>query len=80
VLSTEPLSGPTLSEHIAVVGRLSTVEAFPLVMQIAAGLDAAHVAGVIHRDFKSNNIILLLRLPHTSRQSGHNRFRPGASG
>ena len=32
--------------------------ALPLVQQMAAGLEAAHQAGVIHRDFKSDNVLV----------------------
>ncbi|MCU1245254.1 MAG: serine/threonine protein kinase, partial [Acidobacteria bacterium] len=33
-------------------------EALPIVRQLAAGLDAAHDASIIHRDFKSANVML----------------------
>ena len=56
-LTMEMLPGQTLSERIA-AGRLAPAEALPIVEQIAAGLDAAHTAGVVHRDFKSSNIML----------------------
>lgn len=58
-LTMEMLSGETLAERISRAGRLTSAEALPLVVQIAAGLDSAHTAGIIHRDFKSANVILV---------------------
>lgn len=57
-LTMELLHGVTLSERLA-SGPLPTEEAIPIACQIAAGLSAAHDAGVVHRDFKSSNIILM---------------------
>ena len=57
-LSMELLEGETLSEHLKTKGRLTTDEALPLVRQMAAGLDALHQAGIVHRDFKPANVIL----------------------
>ena len=39
-------------------GPLESVEAATIVRQIASGLEAAHRAGLIHRDVKSSNILL----------------------
>ena len=57
-LTMELLAGETLARRIGRLGRYSTVDALPLVRQMAAALDAAHAAGVVHRDFKAANVIL----------------------
>jgi tetratricopeptide (TPR) repeat protein/tRNA A-37 threonylcarbamoyl transferase component Bud32 len=58
-LTMELLAGRTLVERIAADGPLSESEAAPIVRQLASALDAAHRAGVVHRDFKSSNILLV---------------------
>ena len=55
----ELLEGETLAQHLRRRGRFSPEEALPILRQIAAGLDAAHHAGVIHRDFKCQNVTLV---------------------
>jgi tetratricopeptide (TPR) repeat protein len=55
----ELLQGETLQARIESKGRLSGSEALPLAVQMAEGLGAAHAAGIIHRDFKSGNVILV---------------------
>ena len=40
---------------------MSTAEALPLVLQMCDGLAAAHAEGVVHRDFKSSNVLLVQR-------------------
>jgi Tol biopolymer transport system component len=59
LISMEMLPGETLAERIHRGGPLPAREALPIVKQMAAALDAAHRAGVIHRDFKSSNVILV---------------------
>jgi eukaryotic-like serine/threonine-protein kinase len=59
IVSMEFLRGTTLSQRIALDGRLKPDFALPIVEQMAAGLEAAHAAGVIHRDFKSPNVLLV---------------------
>lgn len=59
VVSMELLAGDTLEHHITRAGRLPEADALPIIVQIAAGLQAAHQAGVVHRDFKSSNVILV---------------------
>lgn len=58
-LSMQLLPGETLAQRLARCGRLAPAEALPIVRQLAAGLAAAHEAGVIHRDFKTSNVMLL---------------------
>ncbi|HZX42916.1 MAG TPA: serine/threonine-protein kinase, partial [Myxococcaceae bacterium] len=60
-LTMEFLEGETLSERLKHQGRMSPAEVLPLLRQVAAGLDAAHAEGVIHRDFKTSNVMLVPR-------------------
>ena len=55
----ELLAGETLDKRVRGGGRLGAAEALPIVEQMCAGLGAAHRAGVIHRDFKSSNVMLV---------------------
>src|ERR1019366_4152034 len=58
-LTMEFLPGETLSARLHREGRLSAEEALPILSQTAEALDAAHKAGVIHRDFKPSNVMLV---------------------
>ncbi len=58
-LSMELLEGETLSERIRRRGRLTPAEALPIVEQITAALAAAHEQGIIHRDLKGSNVVLV---------------------
>jgi Tfp pilus assembly protein PilF len=58
-LTMELLAGETLSARLRRVGRMATTDALPIVTQMAAGLDAAHRAGLVHRDFKTGNVMLV---------------------
>jgi tetratricopeptide (TPR) repeat protein/tRNA A-37 threonylcarbamoyl transferase component Bud32 len=55
----ELLNGETVSARVQRQGPFSNREAFPIAIQIAEGLHAAHKAGIVHADFKSGNIILV---------------------
>jgi serine/threonine protein kinase len=61
VMALEYLEGPTLRQVLADRGRLSWTEAAALVVQIAAGLGAAHRQSppIVHRDLKPENVIVL---------------------
>jgi serine/threonine protein kinase len=52
-------SGETLRERIQRAGPMAPEEARPIFEQAAAALAAAHAAGIIHRDLKSANILLI---------------------
>ena len=54
-LALEYVEGPTLAERIA-RGPLPIDECLEIARQIAAALEAAHEAGVIHRDLKPGNV------------------------
>lgn len=56
----ELVEGITLKAYIGKKGRLSVREATSIALQVAAGLEAAHNNGIIHRDVKPQNIIISL--------------------
>lgn len=58
-VAMELLLGETLSARLQRAGPMPESEAGPIVEQMAAALSAAHQAGVIHRDLKSSNVMLL---------------------
>lgn len=57
-ISMEYFEGINLKEYVKQNGPLSIVRAFQIVSQVCDGLEAAHQHGVIHRDLKSQNIII----------------------
>ncbi|MGA2048538.1 MAG: protein kinase [Terracidiphilus sp.] len=58
-LTMQLLKGPTLLERIREKGPFTSKEALMLVQQMVAGLAAAHEHGIVHRDFKSGNVMLV---------------------
>jgi serine/threonine protein kinase len=58
-LVMEFLDGRTLKEVIRQDGPFPLQRAVEIMRQVGAALDAAHAEGVIHRDLKSDNIMLL---------------------
>ncbi len=58
-ITMELLRGEALSEVLRRSGRMDAAKALPLIQQMAAALEAAHDAGVIHRDFKPGNVMLV---------------------
>ncbi|MGA2980966.1 MAG: serine/threonine-protein kinase [Terriglobales bacterium] len=59
LVSMELLQGGTLADRLRGKGRMSLSEALPLINQMASALSAAHRAGIVHRDFKPGNVMLV---------------------
>jgi serine/threonine-protein kinase len=57
-LVMEYLDGRTLKDVIKAEGQLAIERVVEIVRQISGALDAAHEQGVVHRDLKSDNIML----------------------
>ncbi len=54
----ELVEGMTLKEYIKRKGRLPFKEVIGIALQMCNGIEAAHEAGLIHRDIKPQNIII----------------------
>lgn len=61
-LTMELLEGETLAAALERQGSLSERQALPWLRQILAGLAAAHRAGVVHRDLKPGNVMIVPRV------------------
>ena len=55
----ELLDGETLGSALAGQGPMPLRQALPLIGDMAAALSAAHTLGIVHRDFKPNNVMLV---------------------
>jgi eukaryotic-like serine/threonine-protein kinase len=66
-LTMELLEGQTLAERIATGGPMPMKRALPLIKDMVAALSAAHEMGIVHRDFKPNNVMLVASTPETER-------------
>jgi serine/threonine-protein kinase len=60
-LVMEYLEGQSLAKYLADRKALSLQEAAGLALQMADALGAAHARGIVHRDMKPDNVILLAR-------------------
>ncbi|MDX2023095.1 MAG: serine/threonine-protein kinase [Deltaproteobacteria bacterium] len=58
-LTMELLNGETLRQFLKINGPMSTDAAARVVEPLISGLAAAHAAGIIHRDFKCENIMMI---------------------
>jgi len=57
-VSMEYFGGTNLKEHLKRSGPLSLLNAYQIVSQMCDGLEAAHSQGVVHRDLKSQNVMV----------------------
>lgn len=57
-IAMELVTGGHFEHQIRERGALPELEVLPLAIQVAEGLQAAHAAGLIHRDVKPGNILL----------------------
>ena len=57
-IAMEFVTGGHYEGHIRDKGSIPEAEALPLMIQVANGLNAAHQAGLIHRDIKPGNILI----------------------
>ena len=60
-LSMEFVSGRTAREALYKEGPMSGQRIAELMMQVCAGLGQAHARGIIHRDVKPDNVVLVMR-------------------
>ena len=60
-LTMEYLEGITLAERIEQDGGLAIKVAESIALQLCSALESIHKAGVVHRDFKPGNIMLIER-------------------
>ncbi len=58
-IAMEFLDGVTVADRVVRSGRLPPSSALAIARQIARGLAHAHERGVVHRDLKSENVILV---------------------
>jgi serine/threonine protein kinase len=57
-VSMEYFGGTNLKEHLKRSGPLSLLNAYQILSQMCDGLEAAHSQGVVHRDLKSQNVMV----------------------
>ena len=58
-LTMELVPGETLSARLKRDGKIEPQEALAIAIQLCQALGAAHQAGILHRDFKCGNVMLI---------------------
>lgn len=58
-LTMELIKGETLAARLKRSGKIPPSEAAVIAVQLCHALDAAHQVGILHRDFKTANVMLL---------------------
>lgn len=57
-IAMELLEGRNLETIVAEKGPLSPIRAIDVITKVVKGLEAAHIAGMLHRDMKPGNVII----------------------
>jgi hypothetical protein len=57
-LTMQFVAGETLGQRLRLAGALPAAEASKLARELLQGLQAAHESGILHRDFKTDNVML----------------------
>ncbi|MEA2746788.1 MAG: eukaryotic-like serine/threonine-protein kinase [Myxococcales bacterium] len=60
-LSMEFVAGRSLRTALAQEGPMSAKRVGDIMMQVCAGLGQAHARGIVHRDVKPDNVVLVMR-------------------
>ena len=58
-LAMEFLDGENLRHRLTRTGAIPPAEAIPLLLQLCDALEAVHQAGIIHRDVKPENVVVM---------------------